>query len=41
MKRIFAIYAAVSAIFIAGISATFYLGRDLLTALPLRRSRRR
>jgi Kef-type K+ transport system membrane component KefB len=34
MKRIFAIYAVVSAIFVLGVSATFYLGKDLFVALP-------
>lgn len=34
MKRITAIFAAVSAIFALGVSATFYLGKDLLIALP-------
>ncbi len=34
MKRIVAIYIVVSAIFVLGVGATFYLGRDLFVALP-------
>ena len=34
MKRIFAIYAVVSAIFVLGIGAALYLGQDLSVALP-------
>ncbi len=34
MKRILAMYGVVSAIFVLGISATFYLGRDLFVSVP-------